>query len=381
MTLIKNLGRVNKYILENSKKITIFLIILIILVLKLFFSSNFWAGIYGLGKAIEMAFLFLISAQFIKEKNIIPHIALVLSLGMVLEVVLALFQLSNQGSIGGAFYFLGERYFTSETPGIASASINSALYLRPYATFPHPNVMAGYLLLIQVFLLSQLRSIKGRLKSLIGASLLISFLGILIALSRVAIILEVIILIYFVLSVTKKKLGKKILISLLIFVLLIFSSISNALPRLLSTRLGEESVASRQLLVQESLRMIVKNPVDGIGANNFLNALASEKDQPTPLQPVHNLPLHVIAELGLPLGVALFMMYWSLLMKVNSAKVLIGIQRKEALLILLLIAALGMFDHYLRTTQQGQMLIVVLLGWVYGSVVSRNVHKKIETIG
>ena len=56
-----------------------------------------------------------------------------------------------QHSLGGIFWFLGERTFTVDTPGIARFPLclpsffGCIEFLRSYATFPHPNVLAGYL--------------------------------------------------------------------------------------------------------------------------------------------------------------------------------------------------------------------------------------------
>ena len=52
------------------------------------------------------------------------------------------FEFIKQASLNGLFWWLGERTFTSSTPGIAKAVIDGRLLMRPYATFPHPNVLA-----------------------------------------------------------------------------------------------------------------------------------------------------------------------------------------------------------------------------------------------
>jgi len=59
--------------------------------------------------------------------------------------LIAWIQFINQSSIGGLLWFLGERTFDVTTPGIATAIMNNKLILRPYATFPHPNVLAGFI--------------------------------------------------------------------------------------------------------------------------------------------------------------------------------------------------------------------------------------------
>src|SRR6185369_2209751 len=55
-------------------------------------------------------------------------------------------------SIGGIFYLLGERTFNISTPGIALVNILGKNFLRPYASFPHPNSLAGFLGVAIIFL-------------------------------------------------------------------------------------------------------------------------------------------------------------------------------------------------------------------------------------
>src|SRR5258708_5260679 len=79
-------------------------------------------------------------------------------IGIIGESILAIAQFFNQGSLNGVLYFLGERTFTATTSGIANASVSGELILRPYGTFPHPNVLAGYLLISLTLLLLYAKS-------------------------------------------------------------------------------------------------------------------------------------------------------------------------------------------------------------------------------
>lgn len=44
-------------------------------------------------------------------------------------------------------WLLGERNFSINTTGIATFNWYGQVFLRPYATFPHPNIFAAYMLL------------------------------------------------------------------------------------------------------------------------------------------------------------------------------------------------------------------------------------------
>ncbi len=98
-----------------------------------------------------------------------------LSVAVVWTAVLAVAQFLLQHSLGGLGYWLGERRFDITTPGIARVVVGAQVWLRPYATLPHPNALAGWLL------------IAGMLAS--SASQLISWLVIPLTFSRSATLL------------------------------------------------------------------------------------------------------------------------------------------------------------------------------------------------
>ena len=68
-----------------------------------------------------------------------------LSAGVFYSSILAIVQFFLQHSIGGPLWWLGERTFDVGTPGIARMDWFGRELLRPYATFPHPNVLGGFL--------------------------------------------------------------------------------------------------------------------------------------------------------------------------------------------------------------------------------------------
>jgi hypothetical protein len=112
--------------------------IAIFVLLNIYFSYSPFVTIYKWLKVIEFGFLVWWMA---KHK---PRLKLLI-VPIIYSFLLALWQFIKQGSVGGLWYWLGERTFTVNTPGIAAAVINGQLILRPYATFPHPNVLAGFL--------------------------------------------------------------------------------------------------------------------------------------------------------------------------------------------------------------------------------------------
>ena len=111
--------------------------------LNVFLAQNQGAAFYKLLKITEFS---LLALYIVKEKISLSFLALPLSLGVLGSSLMALLQFFHQGSLNGLFWWLGERTFNINTPGIAKAILGGKLILRPYGTFPHPNALAGFLL-------------------------------------------------------------------------------------------------------------------------------------------------------------------------------------------------------------------------------------------
>lgn len=345
--------------IKNKYRI-LYSVFLINLILGVFLSKNFPAGIYGIIKFLEFSFLaFYIFENFKKIDKSIVLGCIFISISF--ESFLSVFQYLNQGSIGGFFYFLGERTFSGQTPGIANASINGQLFLRPYATFSHPNVLAGFLIVSMIYIL-----MLSKEKKISYAVIFLGTLSLFLTFSRAAIFLWMIFLIIeFVLFISEKyKKGIANLKTLSFFslslILLTFGyflfSNNFILQRLISTNFSEESVVQREELAKLSLAMFEKNPVTGVGINNFYNNSINVL-----IQPVHNIFLLVLSETGIAGLIFLITVFANcILIAANSAK-----KRKYLIMLIFSVIFLGMFDHYFLTLQQGQLLFSFVIGTLF----------------
>ena len=344
-----------------------------IVLIGIFFSNNQAVGWYGLLKLVEFVFLGFYIAGNIKKLNL-GIVLFMLSAGILLESFLAIFQYVNQGSIDGIFYFFGERTFSSMTPGIANASINGELVLRPYGTFSHPNVLAGFLVIAMTLISSKLKvkSSKFR-KSITMVSLVVGTVALLLTMSRIAILIWLFILLTLVFIKTKKYFKNKFIIYYLLFIILIVGSIFWLSPlrfRFFDIKTTDESVVKRQELINDSFTMIKSNPIFGVGLNNFLVELPSVHKQTNNvfyLQPVHNIYLLILTQTGM-IGLAFFT--WFIFKTFKRLKFensfhpdRIGIKFQ----ILFIALALGLFDHYFLTLQQGQLLFSFALGFCWSN--------------
>lgn len=313
----------------------------------IFLSKSPLAGLFGLLRLAELLFL-----GFYTIKNIrnLKPVVYALSIGLTFESALAIAQYFNQGSLNSIFYFLGERTFNSQTPGIANASLNGSLVLRPYATFSHPNVLAAYLVLSMTFILFSFR------KTLKYPLLLVGTAALFLTLSRVAILIWIVAFSFWLIK--KFWISSKIKIVFFLIATIALVHFSPLYTRFSSLSLTNEGVESRILLSKAAVDMVLDKPILGVGINNFLINLPLY-EKPTGsifhLQPVHNIFLLVLAETGI-LGFGFFM--WFLF------KTFRKVLKRNAFALILFseILLLGSFDHYFLTLQQGQLMFVLVLG-------------------
>lgn len=324
------------------------------------------AGLFGLLKISELFFLAFIASQLLTiEKNFLKTI-LIFASSMLIQSILATAQFLNQGSIGGLFYYIGERTFTSFTPGIANASLNGVLVLRPYGTLPHPNVLAGYLLMGIILITGNYKMfIQKREKVLLSLSLIVSTLVLFLSMSRSAIFIALVLAVFSLIKQLKSSgfRSNKAFVMLLALVftinIVLLSPISH---RFYSVDISNESVAQRMVLALASLKMFREHPFFGVGLSNFLIKLPGYISvNQAPIQPVHNIYLLILAENGiiiLSLVIIFIYIIFSKTRKINN-----GINYLA--LIFFAILLLGMNDHYLSTLQQGKLLLTISISIIY----------------
>lgn len=324
------------------------------LLVNAFFAQNQGAAFYELVKIVEFSLL-----GFYLAKNSFPSSAfrLLLSLAVIYSSLLAFAQLVKQGSLNGVFWFLGERTFNASTPGIARAVFEGQLIMRPYATFPHPNVLAGFILVSLILIAAGSKQqatnkIFRRLVIGLGAA------AIVLSFSRAAWLVGLIIGIWYLVYGIWKRKKEKFLITFFVISFSVFAFFGTVIKLPI-----EEAISYRLQLNKIALEMVRQKPLIGVGLNNFIPQLPHYWLSPENVrffQPVHNIFLLVCAETGL---VGLLIFLWFLIL---TFKRLLRTNNLLLLLCLSAILALGLFDHYWLTLQQTQLLFTIILGlsWV-----------------
>ncbi|HUV42817.1 MAG TPA: O-antigen ligase family protein [Patescibacteria group bacterium] len=329
-----------------------FLAIFLFLLVNALLAPNKEAAIFKLAKVIEFVFL---GFYVFKEQYKINEIILPLSGAIIYSALITLTQFIKQGTVGGLFWWLGERNFSLITPGIAKTIIGGRLILRPYATFPHPNVLAGFILVSMILIGLGIRR-QGFRKVITWFALILGGVAIIFSFSRSVWLISILVGLGLVIKNQWQKRRKSVLVIITIISLLLISGFYYQIALPLS---GRETVWQRFSLAQVAIKMIRANPLSGIGFNNFIPQLPFYWQQFGTtywLQPVHNIYLLILAETGF---VGLLIFFWLLGLTFRR---LLTTSSWQLILALSVVLSLGLFDHYWFTLQQSQLLLAIVFG-------------------
>lgn len=314
--------------------------------------------LYFSARLLELIlFAWLLIDLKLKPKQILSPIAL----SVIWTVFLQTAQFLSQRSMSGTLYYLGERTFTTSSSGIAQLVINGRLLLRPYATFPHPNTLAGYLTILLPFWLD--KDSKNNSKSfnyfifLKRTALILTTIGLFLSFSRTAWVVSLLILLlHFSLKSAR---NTKILGLVIVFAIAIASE-ELVFGRFLSlTNIDTTSVSERWTLSKASWDMWKQSPWVGAGLGEFIRKLPGFLSPPYILQPVHSLYLLIFSETG-SIGSLIFIFLGAFAFKKLRRKNSLALS--ESFLALLL---LGFFDHYLWTQPQTKFLFALILALIF----------------
>ncbi len=332
-------------------------LLFLIFVFFVFFSALFSvdAGntlVYGI-RFVEMIAIYLLFAFRILDFRRVIGIFVGM---MFLQSILALLQYYSQGSMG--LHFLGEPVLDSSMKGIASVDLGGEKIIRPYGTFPHPNVLGMYMVFAFWFLVFLSTRIRDRL---VLISLGFLFLSVLVlSFSRSAWLAFFLSGFVYVLFRGGKSYFKYIVCCVVLFLLMVYAS---GVGEILFQRVGflpyETAFLERLRLMDISMKMFFDNPL-GVGVGNFTVVMQDydlAKLFPWNYQPVHNIFLLAFAEAGWLGGISLIALMIGALWRSLNVK-------NFFLTVVLGVCVLsgGLFDHYFLTLFQGQVLFVLFLG-------------------
>lgn len=328
--------------------------------------------------------LFIFLAQFANKKNILW--AVLLS-GLV-QSILAIHQSIVQSV--SANKWLGIATQLVENRGVSVLESGDMRILRAYGSLPHPNMLAGFLvlaILVALYLWHdfylqgerldwQIKKIKKYTSSicLIVFSLVVMTFALLATFSRSAVLALLFGLVFiFVFSLIKKdKLTFYVTIKYFILMMIVAWAFNMYYPGLwasrfdMSNRLEAKSIQDRQITYSQldwgSPKKIIFG--QGLGLNTYW---AYEKNKSASLdqvQPIHNWFILALAEIGL-MGILIFLALIYFYLKKISWR-----QNKNKVwnvAFILLLFFLGLFDHYLWTSWTGWLMVGVVVAIIYNN--------------
>ncbi len=282
-----------------------------------------------------------------KHRDFWKYMLVVLLVSVVVQGIIGLLQFKMGSSLG--LSLLGESQIVSGMQGSSFVTLNNEVFLRAYGTFPHPNILGGYLvmcLLLSLYLYARKDFRWKRGVMLLG---LLSSICVALTFSRICIVLVLVVWLVFLFFrfVVRKKGMYSFSIALLV-------------ERFLNLLSGSDtSMGDRVNLMKSSFEIVKDNWLAGIGLGRFTKGM--ENNIPLTsngvmlIQPVHNVPLLMVSELGV-VGTLLYcVLLGSILLR--------NVRRMNWFkwLVIFILIVIGCFDHYLFSLPQGVVMGGILL--------------------
>lgn len=280
-----------------------------------------------------------------KHSNLYNYVLWISIVSVLIQGVIGVIQFMHGSSLG--LSMLGESQVVSGMQGSSFVTLNSEVFLRAYGTFPHPNILGGYFVmnvLLGIFLYSKSSSFYKKLSILL---IILSSIFVTLTFSRISILL--VLGIIFVTLLQWLVRGKVFSFTPLLFV--------ERFTNLMSG--NDTSWSDRVNLMKSSLSVIKNNLLFGTGLGNFTKGM--EGSIPTTvngvllIQPVHNVLLLMIAELGI-VGSLLYVLLLGKILLSNISKM-----NWFKWVVVLTLIVIGCFDHYLFSLPQGVVIGGILL--------------------
>ncbi|MCX6786037.1 MAG: O-antigen ligase family protein [Candidatus Komeilibacteria bacterium] len=354
-------------------------------------SADKTLALYVWLKLIEGIGLFWLIVK--SEKRHLLKLSLIAA-GLV-QGLLAIYQFFTQSTF--ASKWLGSALIQSIDQGASVVQFLDQRWLRAYGSFPHPNVLGGFLATVLLLIIISLWQLNQRINESrnqeikrldYGLNIFywfsagVVFLGLVFSFSRGACLGFVLGFIYLIIYAFKKKLRTERLVSikLAIFFLALTGFVLLNFPYQLFTtritaqsRLEQKSLIERQNAAGDAWAMFKAHPVLGVGLGNYTKVLQN-KDANKPglpakasakagwaYQPVHNLFQLILSELGL-IGLLLFIFLF-----VNLFRSVAAVNYA----FLLAMVFMALFDHYFWSLYFGVMWWWLVWGLAYNSKIKK----------
>jgi hypothetical protein len=336
-------------------------------------------SLYRLITFLEIAYFAFIAIRKLKNQKWLNLAIIAILANGLLQSLLGIAQFIHNSSLG--FRFLGESIIGPNIDGVAKFFFHGQKHIRAYGTFPHPNILAGFLLIPIFIILTGLfirsifartfnenvarETILGKMPSwLLIISLSVQIFGLTLTFSRSAFFGFVLglLLIGFAL---RKYISKKFLLSTLSFLILMtigFGFLMYLNKNSISA-FSTQSLTERTLYTNVARETISTQPFLGVGIGQFvLNEFIKYPSlEGWKYQPVHSVYLLIFSELGIS-GLILFML---LLVLIFRCKIRIKAVSKLTLTYIVYYCIIysflfvSLFDHYFWDIKSGIIIFTL----------------------
>jgi len=362
--LSKNLLKKSPQKQPLGKKLVFFLTVFLILILNCLLSQNISYAFFRLSWIIEaVCFLFILKIYQIDRIKIIY----ILIVSGILQSLLAIWQFAQNKIIANKW--LGMATQNPEILGTPVVFQNNKRILRAFGSFPHPNMLAGFLVLTIIFTFYLWLNNKN--KFFLNLALIIQTIGFYLTFSRAGFLALIFGLIFFTfLDWQKLKLQKFIP---LIIILIIFLSLSFLTDNLFWQRfdgqnnLNQKSNSERLEQIKTAWPILHKNILTGVGLGNYQMALTKKKpnNEIHYYQPAHNVFILIIAETGL-LGLSAILLFF-LFIIFNLFQKNKNLSQNLFLTTATATVLLAFWDHYLWSNFSCLMIFFITLFYLTNS--------------
>ncbi|OGH64672.1 MAG: hypothetical protein A2821_04445 [Candidatus Magasanikbacteria bacterium RIFCSPHIGHO2_01_FULL_41_23] len=349
-----------------NKKINcsgLIIVMLIYFFVMIWHASDSWLAFQTIRRIIEAGILcMLIREKYLNNQQIIFWLAV----GSIVPAVLGIAQFFGQTTWGSTL--LGTTTHSSWIAGASVVVTSAGRWLRAYGTFPHPNILGGFMVIvishILFFLQSEekFRQIKTKkLKWFFIVILIILTVGLVVSFSRSAWLAWAFMIIFSHWRIFRQPLCRDSFFSLGVFVSAFsFLVLLGLLWPIVTTRFSMveihevNSISERVIGYAEAWNIFKNNWFFGAGPGNFTVFLQKQNSALNgwQLQPVHNVFVLGLVEWGI-FGMIFWLWFIYFIaknMRFKLENVIWGLGP---------IFVLSFFDHYLYTTWIGLCLFAI----------------------
>lgn len=348
-----------------SIALRLFFLFLIPVFLATFFAKHFYPSIYFFERLALYCLFFAVSINLFRVDSISRWFTRLIMINMFLLSVLGFLQFSRQASVFNNYLFFGEQPYSVFTPSISKESFNGVTKIPPYATFLHPNIFAGYLVVsltlsLGCFMVGRKPRIILLIPPIVAGSVALFLTKSYTAWAAFALGFLLFIVVRLINNTRIVRKVFLLLISIVVVAGFLFPLYMKGFMALIPVDAGISalSLERRSALLSASYKMISQKPFFGWGINSFtynFEPFYVPVNVVRFLQPVHNIYALIASETGV-FGVILFLSLTlcAIYFSVRRGNFLFGV-------ILLQITVISCFDHYFFTIPQTLLLFILTL--------------------